>query len=108
MARQGFFGEIVHTEGGYIHEILLGNFDKKKYWNMWRLEENFRNGSLYPTHGLGPVAQVLNINRGDKMDFLVSVQSADFSMGRLAKQLAVKDNFYKPYQDKSYRGNMNT
>ncbi len=108
MARQGFFGEIVHTEGAYIHDLLLDNFKKETYWNMWRLKENFRNGNLYPTHGLGPVAQILDINRGDKMDYLVSVSSNDYSMGALAKELAAKDDFYKPYANKTYRGNMNT
>jgi len=108
MARQGLFGEIVHTEGAYLHDLLMDNFDKEKYWNMWRLKENFRNGCLYPTHGLGPVAQVLDINRGDKMDHLVSVSSNDYSMGPLAKELAAKDDFYKPYANKTYRGNLNT
>lgn len=108
MARQGFFGDIVHTEGAYIHDLLEANFKKETYWNMWRLKENFRNGSLYPTHGLGPVAQILDINRGDKMDYLVSVSSNDYSMAPLAKELAGKDDFYKPYANKSYRGNMNT
>ena len=108
MARQGFFGEIVHCEGAYIHDLLEGNFSKEKYYNMWRLKENFRNGSLYPTHGLGPVAQVLNINRGDKMDYLVSMSTRDFMMESTAKELAAKDPFYKPYANKKYRGNMNT
>jgi len=108
LARQDFFGEIVHAEGAYLHDLLMDNFDKEKYWNMWRLKENFRNGCLYPTHGLGPVAQILNINRGDKMDSLVSVQSNDYSMGPLAKELAAKDDFYKPYANKTFRGNLNT
>ena len=108
MARQGFFGELVHAEGAYIHDLLEGNFSKDKYYDMWRLKENFRNGNLYPTHGLGPIAQVMNINRGDKMDFLVSVSSNDFLMGAMAKELAAKDPFYKPFENKSFRGNMNT
>ena len=108
MARQGLFGEIVHTEGGYIHTLLEGNFSKEKYYDMWRLKENFRNGNLYPTHGLGPIAQVLNINRGDKMDYLVSMSGNDFQMAAMAKELAAKDDFYKPYAGKRFRGNMNT
>jgi predicted dehydrogenase len=108
MARQGFFGEIVHAEGAYIHDLLEGNFAKDKYYDMWRLKENFRNGNLYPTHGLGPIAQVMNINRGDKMDYLVSVSSDDFLMGAMAKELAAKDAFYKPFENKSFRGDMNT
>ncbi len=108
MARQGLFGEIVHGEGAYIHDLLEGNFSKDKYWNMWRLKENFRNGNLYPTHGLGPVAQVMNINRGDNMKSLVSSSTKDFTMGAKAKELAAKDEFYKPFANKSFRGNMNT
>ena len=108
MARQGFFGEIVHCEGAYIHDLLESNFSKENYHDMWRLKENLRNGNLYPTHGLGPVAQVLNINRGDKMDYLVSVSTNDFMMAPMAKELASKDPFFKDYASKNYRGNMNT
>ena len=108
MARQGFFGEIIHGEGAYIHALLEENFSKDGYYDMWRLKENFRNGSLYPTHGLGPVAQVMNINRGDKMDYLVSMASNDFMMAPMAKELAAKDEFYKQFADKTFRGNMNT
>jgi predicted dehydrogenase len=108
MARQGFFGEIVHAEGAYIHDLLEWNFSKDKYYDMWRLKENFRNGNLYPTHGLGPIAQIMNINRGDKMDYLVSVSSNDFMMAPMAKELAAKDEFYKPFENKTFRGNMNT
>src|SRR6266487_3717450 len=107
MVRQGLFGEIVHGEGAYDHDLLLGNFSKTKYYNMWRLKENFRNGNLYPTHGLGPVAQVMNLNRGDKMDYLVAMQSNDFMMEKMANDLASKDDFYKPFANKKYRGNMN-
>ena len=108
MARQGYFGEIVHTEGAYIHALLDSNFNKTGYYDMWRLKENMRNGSLYPTHGLGPIAQALDINRGDKMDYLVSMSSNDFQMAAKAKELAAKDSFYKPFENKTYRGNMNT
>jgi predicted dehydrogenase len=108
MARQGFFGEIVHTEGAYIHHLLESNFDKDGYYDMWRLKENKRNGNLYPTHGLGPVSQIMNLNRGDRMDYLVSTSSDDFMMGDTAKALASKDDFFKPYANWKFRGNMNT
>ena len=108
MARQGLFGELVHGEGAYIHTLLEDNFSKTKYYDMWRLKENLRNGNLYPTHGLGPIAQVMNINRGDKMDYLVAVSGNDFQMAAMAKELAAKDDFYKPYANKKFRGNMNT
>lgn len=107
MVRQGLLGEIIHGEGAYNHDLLAANFRKETYYNMWRLKENMRNGNLYPTHGLGPVAQVLDINRGDRMDYLVATSTNDFSMGRMAKDLATKDDFYKEYANKAYRGNMN-
>lgn len=108
MARQGYFGEIIHAEGAYIHALLDSNFSKTNYYDMWRLKANLRNGSLYPTHGLGPIAQALNVNRGDRMDYLVSVSTNDFQMGAKAKELAATDEFYKPYANKTFRGNMNT
>jgi predicted dehydrogenase len=109
MARQGFFGEIVHGEGAYLHNLLDSNFRKKHYHNMWRLRENAsRRGSLYPTHGLGPVCQIMDINRGDKMDYLVAVMSKDFQMNNRAKELAVTDDFFKEFVDNPYRGNMTT
>ncbi|WP_423128131.1 Gfo/Idh/MocA family protein [Gaoshiqia sp. Z1-71] len=108
MARQGLFGELVHGEGAYIHNLLDLNFDKNGYYNMWRLKENYRDGNLYPTHGLGPVCQAMNINRGDKMDYLVSMASNDFQMAAHARELAAGDSFYSEFAGKSYRGNMNT
>jgi len=109
MARNGMFGELLHAEGAYIHDLRDLNFSKKGYADMWRLRENAsRNGNLYPTHGLGPIAQCMNINRGDKMDHLVSMSTNDFQMNDMAKELAAKDDFFKPFVDKPYRGNMNT
>jgi predicted dehydrogenase len=109
MAQQGFFGEIVHGEGAYIHNLMELNFGKEYYSGMWRLKQNAaRNGNLYPMHGLGPIAQIMNINRGDRFDYLVSMQSNDFQMGRTADELAAKDPFFKPFAGKKYRGNMNT
>ncbi len=109
MARQGYFGDIIHGEGAYIHDLVDLNFNKDAYQDMWRLKENIgRNGNLYATHGLGPICQVMNVNRGDQMDYLTSLSSADFSMNPMAKSLAEKDDFFKPYVDADYRGNMNT
>ena len=109
MARQGFFGEIVHCEGAYIHDLRESNFSKTGYSEMWRLRENQqRNGNLYPTHGLGPICQVMNINRGDQMEYLTSMSSADFQMAAMANELAAKDSFYSEFSGKHYRGNMNT
>lgn len=109
MARNGLFGEIVHAEGAYIHDLLSLNFDKDGYADMWRLRMNAtHNGNLYPTHGLGPVAQCLNINRGDKMDYLVSMSTNDFMMADTADAKAAGDPFFEEFAGRTYRGNMNT
>ena len=109
MARQGLLGEIIHAEGAYIHDLRDLNFSKKGYVDMWRLKENAsRNGNLYPTHGLGPVAQCFNINRGDNMEHLVSMSTNDFMMKDMAKEKAASDPFYNEFVNRSYRGNMNT
>lgn len=110
MVRNGLLGEVVHAEGAYLHDLSRDHlFGKEAYADMWRLKENIgRNGNLYPTHGLGPIAQCMNINRGDRMEKLVSMSSADFTLNALAKELATKDAFFKAYVDKPYRGNINT
>lgn len=110
MARNGMFGEVIHAEGAYIHDLSKDYlFNKKGYADMWRLKENIQNnGSLYPTHGLGPIAQCMNINRGDKFDHLVSMSTNDFSLGAMANELAAKDEFFNQFANKKYRGNMNT
>lgn len=110
MARNGLFGELIHAEGAYIHDLSADwLLNKKAYADMWRLKQNYKyNGNLYPTHGLGPVAQCLNINRGDKMDHLVSMSSNDFTLNNMAREKAATDNFFTSFVDKPYRGNMNT
>jgi hypothetical protein len=106
MARQGFFGEIVHADGGYIHDQRDINVGKDK---PWRLDTFInRNGNIYPTHGLGPVCQVLNINRGDKLDYLTSMSSNDYTMDQKIADLAEKDEYYRKYVNKWKLGNVNT
>ena len=110
MARAGVFGELIHSEGAYIHDLLDLNFSKTYYDDFWRLKENIRfHGNLYPTHGIGPVAQCMNVNRGDVMTSLVNVASNDFHMGEEARRLAKEDPAtYSQFVGAEYRGNMNT
>jgi len=110
MTRNGMFGELVHAEGAYIHDLTRDwLFNKNAYADMWRLKENAsRNGNLYPTHGLGPIAQCMNINRGDRMDHLVSMSTNDFTMNNIANEMAAKDPFFQEFTNKPFRGNMNT
>jgi len=109
MVRHGMLGELIHAEGAYIHDLRDLNFDKNGYADMWRLRENAsRNGNLYPTHGLGPIAQCMNINRGDQTEHLVSMSTNDFMMKDIAKGRAATDPIYQEFVNKPYRGNMNT
>lgn len=66
MARQGILGEIIHAEGGYIHDQRWAKFND--YYKNWRLEySKHHTGNPYPTHELGPIAETMGINRGDRM-----------------------------------------
>ena len=73
MAQRGLLGEILHGEGSYHH-----NLDPfwNAYWSNWRLDFNqAHKGDVYPTHGLGPVCQVMNIHRGDRFKTLVAMET---------------------------------
>lgn len=90
MVRQGMFGELSHLECGYQHDLREVKFNNGKQpygggvefgsnaisearWRTWHSVH--RNGDLYPTHGIGPVAQYLNINRGNRFQYLTSTAS---------------------------------
>jgi predicted dehydrogenase len=88
MVRQGLFGEIVHLQGGYQHDLRHVKFNdgQKAYGGgvefgekafseaRWRTEHSVhRNGDLYPTHGIGPIAEMININRGNRFVSLTSM-----------------------------------
>lgn len=73
MSQAGLFGDVLHVEGAY-HHCLDPYWDE--YWNNWRLDYNKSNrGDVYPTHGIGPVCQVLGMHRGDRMKTLVSMDT---------------------------------
>ena len=76
MCRLGVFGELLHGEAAYIHDLRGQMHEVERGTGSWRTYHYAKtNGNLYPTHGLGPVAQYMNINRGDRFDFLCSVSS---------------------------------
>ena len=75
MARRGMFGELLHGEAGYLHDLRSIKFSTEGE-GLWRRAHAMRrNGNLYPTHGLGPIAQCMDVNRGDRFDHLVSMSS---------------------------------
>lgn len=90
MCRQGLIGDILHGEAAYIHELRWQMEEQERGTGSWRTHHYAkRNGNLYPTHGLGPVAQYMNLGRGeDTFGSLVSFSTP--AMGR------------KLYADKNY------
>lgn len=75
LVHQGLLGEILHAEAGYLHDLRALKFSGEGE-GLWRTAHSIRrNGNLYPTHGLGPVAQCMEINRGDRFSHLVSMSS---------------------------------
>ncbi len=75
LVRQGLLGEVVHAECGYLHDLRAIKFEDAAE-GLWRRAHSWtRNGNLYPTHGLGPVANCMDINRGDRFTTLVSMSS---------------------------------
>ena len=84
MAQQGLFGEVLSAKGAYIHN--LEPF-WKYYEGNWRLKFNQEHrGDVYATHGLGPACWVLNIHRGDRMEYLTSLDVPATSLPRFMKQ----------------------
>lgn len=90
MVRAGLFGELIHLEGGYQHDLREVKFnDGKQLYGggvefgekgaseaRWRTQHSvYRNGDLYPTHGLGPIHNMLNINRGNRLISISSMAS---------------------------------
>ncbi len=108
MVRQGVFGELTHAEGAYIHnlcELISNETGDNSYQGQWRLQQNIgQNGNLYPTHGLGPVSQCLDINRGNQYDHLVSMSTQEAAFTEWAKEHGKTK--YDHYEN--YRGDMNT
>lgn len=85
MAQQGVFGEVLYAEGAYIHQL-------ETHWNSyesdWRLEYNKNHrGDIYATHGMGPACQLLDIHRGDKMNYLVSMDSKPVSIPNFIREV---------------------
>ena len=86
MVRQGLFGEILHAEGGYLHDLRAIKFANQGE-GLWRRAWASKvNANLYPTHGLGPVANCLDINRGDRFEYLVSMSGPSRGLQNWAQE----------------------
>ena len=106
MTRQGIFGEIIHADGAYLHGIpQLWWIDTEGKYSFssvsgdintpsWRLKHalNGYNGCQYPTHPLGPIAQIMGINRGDRFDYLTSMSGKQYGITEYAEKTFGKDS----------------
>jgi hypothetical protein len=106
MAREGVFGELNHAECAYLHD-LRGVLFSLGTEGDWRRDYHWQyNGNLYPTHGLGPVAQYLGLGRGDQFQFLVSMSSPEKSLTLYRDE--AKPNGGRHASEKYLCGDMNT
>jgi predicted dehydrogenase len=106
MIRAGLFGELLYGEAAYIHDLRSELFSNagEGLWRRWVHTE--RDGNLYPTHGLGPVANYMGINRGDRFEYLVSMSTP--SRGLAAYRAEHVPRGDPKWQEKYIDGDMNT
>ncbi len=106
MVRAGLFGDLLYGEAAYIHDLREELFSNKGEGLWRRTVHTERNGNLYPTHGLGPVANYMSINRGDRFDYLVSMSTP--ARGLAAYRETHIDKSDKKWNERYIDGDMNT
>ncbi len=86
LTRLGMFGDILHAEGGYLHDLRSVKFSDRGEGLWRRAHSRIRNANLYPTHGLGPVANCMDIGRGDRFEYLVSMSGPSRGLQEYARE----------------------
>ena len=106
MVKAGMFGQLTHGAAAYNHDLRRLLFSKESE-GLWRRAEHFkRNGNLYPTHGLGPVARYMDIERGDRFEYMVSMSTPALSLAEFRKENIPADD---PRQKETYAcGDLNS
>jgi predicted dehydrogenase len=92
MCKAGVFGELTHGGAAYNHDLRAILFENKDEGLWRRAPHTRRNGNLYPTHGLGPVAWYMGINREDRFDTLVSMSTPEFGLTKWRAEHEPKDS----------------
>lgn len=106
MVHAGLFGDLLYGEGAYLHDLREEMFSGKGE-GLWRLAYHTqRDGNLYPTHGLGPVANYMGIQRGDRFDYMVSMSSPQRGLDLYRQQHIDKSNPH--WKDHYVTGDLNT
>jgi predicted dehydrogenase len=106
MAHADMFGELLYGEGAYIHDLRSELFSDHGEGLWRRAEHTMRDGNLYPSHGLGPVANYMGIQRGDRFGYIVSMSSPQRGLD------AYRKDHLKPedprWSERYVTGDMNT
>jgi Oxidoreductase family, NAD-binding Rossmann fold len=106
LVRRGLLGEVLHGECAYLHDLRAIKFARESEGLWRRAHSERRNGNLYPTHGLGPVAQCMDVNRGNRFDYLVSMSGNSRGLQRWAAEHLAADD---PRRKETYKlGDVNT
>ncbi len=91
LVHNGVIGDVIHCEGGYVHDLRLVKFDPER--EPWRLQPSVdRNGNLYPDHPTCAMMPAMDINHTDRFDFLVSMSSKAVMLNRYAELLYGPEN----------------
>lgn len=107
MVHEGVFGEVLHAEAAYLHdlrEILFESRDEGLWRRAWHTRAN---ANLYPTHGLGPVSWYLDVHNGDRFDYMVSMSSPERGLDRYREE-AVSDHADAKWREQYITGDLNT
>ena len=106
MIRAGLFGDLLYGEAAYIHDLREELFSNQGegLWRRWFHTQ--LNGNLYPTHGLGPVANYMGINRGDRFDYLVSMSTPARGLSQYRETHIAKSD--PKWSERYIEGDMNT
>jgi hypothetical protein len=105
MVRAGVFGDIKAGGAAYNHDLRAILFENRDEGLWRRFPHTKRNGNFYPTHGLGPVALYMDINRGDRFDFMSSMSTEEFGLTEWREVNEPKDS--AKWQEKYVAGDLN-
>jgi Glycosyl hydrolase 109, C-terminal domain/Oxidoreductase family, NAD-binding Rossmann fold len=106
MIHAGLFGDLLYGEAAYLHDLREELFSNQGegLWRRWFHTQ--LNGNLYPTHGLGPVANYMGINRGDRFDYLVSMSTPPRGLAQYRETHVARDD--PKWKERYIEGDLNT
>ncbi len=106
MIQANLLGDLLYGEAGYLHDLREIMFSSEGE-GLWRRAFHTKyNGNLYPTHGLGPVANYMGINRGDRFEYMVSMSSPARGLNAYRREHVPAGD--PKYSERYINGDMNT